>query len=114
MERHEMNDKIGQMRATTDRALSVTDVQRKQADLFNRNTSLWFRIRKADDEDVWLHMNGETWTTDKRYLYLGTKSRMETLAQRSPALANEDDWIAVEVTNEVRGRKIFVPSRNSP
>ena len=95
-----------------DSSMSAADVHRRQENQFQRNAARWFRIRKKDDINVWLHMDGKTWTTDKTYLYLGTKGRMETLVARSEMLWKSDDWIAVEVTNEVRGRKTFIPSRS--
>lgn len=103
---------IGQIRSTKDDRMSAADVHRRQENQFQRNSARWFRIRKKSDVNVWLHMDGETWTTDKVYLYLGTKGRMETLAERSPALVDNDDWLPVEVTGEVRGRKTFIPARS--
>jgi hypothetical protein len=80
---------------------SVTDVFRKRSNLWERKNARWWRVRRGNE---WLHMNGETWTTDKRYLYLGTTTALNNLASVSPALKDSDDWTPVEVTKEVHGR----------
>lgn len=104
---------IGQTRSSKDDSMTAADVLRRQENLFHRNTSYWFRIRKKDNADVWLHMDGKTWTTDKNYLYLGTKKKVEALLAQSEMLSKSDDWIAVDVTRQVRGREVFIPPRYS-
>lgn len=54
---------IGQIRSTKDDRMSATDFHRRQENQFQRNSARWFRIRKKSDVNVWLHMDGETWTT---------------------------------------------------
>ena len=84
-----MSEMFGQIKSGQDRSMSAADLHRRQDNKFQRNAARWFRIRKRDDVNVWLHMNGETWTDDKAFLYLGTKGRMETLSERSPALVDK-------------------------
>jgi len=82
--------------------MTPLDVIRKRDNLWRRNTANWWRVRRSDG--TWLHADGQRWTSDERYLYLGTTAQLENLAATSPALKG-DDWTAVCFNREVRGHR---------
>ena len=75
--------------------------------IFLRMTAKWWRVKNVKTGQF-LHMDGMTWAADKRFLYLGTTSKLEALTKISPALKS-DDWVAVDVTDEVRGKDKLRP-----